>query len=180
MRLNVLVTMDMDTMLAKRIINEITLSYLSAGALSPLLIGEEKRLCLPFKRQYSVEKFVDNVEYLLIDSPLLILTDLDIYYADLDYVFGYTDITKGISIVSFARLQKGASAEKAIERAVKTAIHEIGHLNGLRHCNNRRCVMFLSFGVGDTDRKDRKFCDKCSDTLLKIQTGGFNETGHSC
>ncbi len=179
MRLNVLVTMDMDRMLAKRIINEITLSYLSAGALSPLLIGEEKSLYLPFKRQYSVEKFVDNVEYLLIDSPILILTDLNIYYADLDYVFGYTDVTKKISVVSLARLKRDVSIEKLVDRTVKTAIHEIGHLNGLRHCNNKRCIMFLSFGVDDTDRKDRRFCDKCSDTLLK-KTGGFNETWHSC
>ncbi len=179
MRLNVFITRDIDRMMVQRIINEMTITNISAGASSPLLIYGEVRIYFPHRRQYPVEKLVDMIECFVLGSPVLLLTDLDIYYADLDYVFGYTDVTKKISVVSLARLKRGVSTEKLVDRTVKTAIHEIGHLKGLRHCNNKRCVMFLSFGIGDTDRKDRRFCDKCSDTLLK-KTGGFNETRHSC
>ncbi|MFN3480176.1 MAG: hypothetical protein ACK415_07280 [Thermodesulfovibrionales bacterium] len=177
--IKVTTTKGTDRVLAEKIIKEID-ETLSEGVPSPLLITEEVSNAYCPERRYPVEELINNISPLFSDSPFLLLTEHDIYYADFDYVFGFTDLLKGISVVSLARLGKGAIVEKVVERAVKTAVHEIGHLNGLRHCKNRSCVMSLSFGLIDTDRKDKRFCDRCYKRLLKNQPGGQNETRHTC
>lgn len=164
-RIKVTTTEGTDRVLAEKIIKEID-ETLSEGAKEPLLITARMSNAYCPERRYPVEDLINNISPLSINSPFLLLTELDIYYADFDYVFGFTDLLKGISIVSLARLRRGAIMEKIVERAVKTAVHEIGHLNGLRHCKNRDCVMSLSFGLIDTDRKDKRFCDMCYKRLL--------------
>ena len=47
------------------------------------------------------------------------------------------------------------------ERALKEAIHELGHTYGLGHCQDERCVMYFSNSLGDTDRKQALFCPLC-------------------
>lgn len=179
-RVKVTATKDLDRIFIRKIIDEINLIYSSGGDLSPLLKEKEMAICEFTKKRYPVEEIVGSIECLARDFPILFLTDLDIYYADLDYVYGFTDPERRVSVVSLARLKRGASTKKIFERAVKTAIHEIGHLNDLRHCKNRRCVMFLSFGFKDTDRKDKWFCDKCLEKLLANSAGGTNEARNSC
>lgn len=178
-RIKVATTKGTDRVLAEKLVKEID-ETLSEGAKEPLLITSEMSNDYCPERRYHVEDLINDISPLLSDSPFLFLTELDIYYADFDYVFGFTDLLKGISVVSIARLRKGATGEKIVERAVKTAIHEIGHLNGLGHCKNRTCVMSLSFGLTDTDRKDKRFCDRCYKRLLKNQPGGQDETRHTC
>jgi predicted Zn-dependent protease len=131
------------------------------------------------KRRYRVDELIRCIDGEGNISPLLLFTSLDIYYSDLDFVFGFTDMFREVSVVSLARLiEEGVPVEKVVERTVKTAIHEIGHLKGLRHCNNRRCVMTLSFNVRDTDNKDKIFCNRCYSRLSR--SGGLNETRHPC
>lgn len=178
-RINVTTTKGTDTVLAEKVFKEID-ETLSEGAFSPLLITAEVSNFFCPERRYPVEDLINNIPPLFSDSPFLFITELDIYYADFDYVFGFTDLSRGISVVSLARLREKATVEKIIERAAKTAIHEIGHLNGLRHCKNRACVMSLSFGLIDTDRKDKRFCVRCYKRLLENQPGGHNETRHTC
>lgn len=179
-RIKVTTTKGIDKMLAEKIIREIDETCLSEGATSPLLIADEILIDTHSERRYPVEDLVNNISTLFCDSNVLVITDLDIYYAGFDYVFGFTDVLRGLSVVSLARMKRGSTAEELVDRTVKTAIHEIGHLNGLRHCTNRACVMSLSFGLIDTDRKDKRFCGRCHKRLLKNQSGGQNETRHTC
>jgi archaemetzincin len=44
---------------------------------------------------------------------------------------------------------------------VKEAVHELGHMFGLDHCSDLRCVMHFSNSLADTDRKGRDFCPSC-------------------
>jgi archaemetzincin len=39
-------------------------------------------------------------------------------------------------------------------RALKEAMHELGHVLGLNHCPDRNCVMYFSNSIPDTDVKD--------------------------
>lgn len=179
-RIKVTTTKGIDKVLMGKIIREIDDTCLSEGATSPLLVTDEILIDARSERRYPVGDLVNKISTLFCDSNVLVLTDLDIYYADFDYVFGFTDVLKGVSVVSLARMKRGSTAEILIDRTVKTAIHEIGHLNGLRHCKSRACVMSLSFGLMDTDRKDKRFCERCHKRLLKNQSGGQNETRHTC
>jgi len=54
------------------------------------------------------------------------------------------------------------------ERALKEAVHELGHLLGLPHCDNPRCIMFFSNTLADTDRKGPGFCPACRGKLPQM------------
>ena len=89
-------------------------------------------------------------------------------------VFGHADIQGRWAVISLSEFG-GDGKARLIERAVKTAVHELGHTLGLGHHDaNPRCVMFFSKELADTDRKDRDFCPECSGlakpTLSRLQT----------
>ncbi len=92
----------------------------------------------------------------------------------LTLVFGHADIRGRWAVISLSQFG-GDGPAKLIERAVKTAVHELGHTLGLGHHDaNPKCVMFFSEKLADTDRKGRAFCPECSElanpTLSRLQT----------
>lgn len=92
----------------------------------------------------------------------------------LELVFGHADIHGRWAVVSLS-LFGGDGKAKLIERAVKTAVHELGHTLGLgHHDTDPACVMFHSQELVDTDRKSRDFCPACAKsakpTLSRLQT----------
>ena len=100
------------------------------------------------------------------------VSDVDLYVPGLNFVFGEADILKGIAIISLARLREefyGLPSNEDLfkERALKEAVHELGHLYGLRHCTDPDCVMNFSNTLYDTDRKSCKFCFRHREAILK-------------
>jgi archaemetzincin len=45
----------------------------------------------------------------------------------------------------------------------KEALHELGHTQGLRHCDNWRCAMASSHAVERLDLKEAQYCRHCMD-----------------
>ena len=96
---------------------------------------------------------------------VLVVTDHDLYADDLNFVFGLADSLGRCAVISLFRLRLGADEESLRRRAVKEAVHELGHTFGLSHCANPRCVMRFSNSLGDTDRKGSEWCELCKQEL---------------
>jgi len=101
----------------------------------------------------------------------LYLVDADAYEDDLNFVFGLAIPPLGIAGVFLRRLRNEfygwePDEEKFFERVEKEVLHELGHLLGLEHCSNPKCVMSFSNSILDVDRKEAKFCEMCKKKLL--------------
>jgi len=64
-------------------------------------------------------------------------------------------------IASTFRLDK----QNLLDQLFKVAIHELGHTQGLDHCNVKTCYMRDAEGKNTTDQ-EIGFCDKCKSVLI--------------
>jgi archaemetzincin len=135
-----------------------------------------------WRKQYNAEVVMDTLskvsEVKFIDKsiPTLLLTDFDLYYSGLNFIFGLEDPTKSCAIVSLARLKPEFYDDRPQrglmeERTIKEIMHELGHYLGLDHCFNGKCVMSFSPSVFDVDKKQKEFCENCK---LILMTKGIN------
>lgn len=104
----------------------------------------------------------------------LAVTDKDLYAEGLNFIFGQAQLNGRFAIISICRLNpkiyQQPNGNLLIKRAVKEAIHEVGHaLFGLTHCTNPKCVMSFSNTILDVDRKSKELCKKCEE-----KTGMFD------
>lgn len=96
-----------------------------------------------------------------VGAVLLGVTGADLFIPDLNFVFGVADRLGRTSVISYSRLTD-PDMDRVEDRMVKEAVHEIGHLLGLDHCRDRRCVMHFSNSLPDTDFKNENLCAICS------------------
>jgi archaemetzincin len=130
------------------------------------------------RRQYRADDFLTIARNQPADR-VLVLTNCDLYADNLNFVFGLAESFGRCAVISFFRLRIGADEEKFRGRAVKEAIHELGHTFGLSHCPNSHCVMYFSNALEDTDRKGDRWCEKCEKRLYpdRGQARFFREQG---
>ncbi|AHF80161.1 archaemetzincin family Zn-dependent metalloprotease [Thermococcus paralvinellae] len=93
------------------------------------------------------------------------ITDVDLYEEGLNFIFGLASPYSKAAIVSLYRLKPEFYGERKgkllMDRAIKEVMHELGHVFGLEHCPNPKCVMHFSNSILDTDFKGRDYCDNC-------------------
>lgn len=115
---------------------------------------------------------------------LLGITDVDLYERGMNFVFGVAIPPLRGAIISTYRLDprfygKPFNYEKLRERTLKEAVHELGHVFGLAHCANPRCVMHFSNSIFDTDFKGWRFCEKCEEkvkyNISRLKEGKGND-----
>jgi archaemetzincin len=97
---------------------------------------------------------------------ILAVTEPDLFVPSLNFVFGEADPANRRAIISLLRLRQesyGLPKDEALfkERMKKEAVHELGHIFGLPHCDKRECVMHFSNSLYDTDFKKHSFCGSC-------------------
>lgn len=135
-------------------------------------VGEENLplpgSCPEGQRQYPGDPFLEALAAARIpaDGVILGVTGVDLSVPGLNFVFGLADPRNQVAVISLARLYpefygQPRSPQMFKERAVKEAVHEIGHVLGLGHCPDPACIMFFSNSLADTDRKGPGFCALC-------------------
>lgn len=124
------------------------------------------------RRQYHAELVLNSLPE--IESGEVVgICDKDLYVEGLNFVFGVAKSIGGKKcIVSIKRLResfygKKENEELLILRMAKEIVHEVGHLKGLGHCKNPKCVMHFSNSIYDTDFKDYKPCRECERRILR-------------
>jgi len=116
------------------------------------------------RRQYRGELFLESPWEEAFDRVLAV-TNYDLYANNLNFIFGLADAHEKSAVISLFRLRMGVDEATFHSRAVKEAIHELGHTWGLSHCQNPRCVMHFSNSLEDTDRKQTEWCKRCDRKL---------------
>jgi archaemetzincin len=122
------------------------------------------------RQQCNSTRVIEMLAAMRFDGMVLGVLDADLYATGLNFVFGEADAVEGVAVISVTRLReefygRGPDWPLLLERAVKEAIHEAGHLYGLRHCADHSCVMSFSNLLEDTDRKTKRFCADCRERL---------------
>lgn len=119
------------------------------------------------REQYNAEVLVAGLaEKMPTDAEKLLgVVDVDLFVPGLNFIFGLA--AGNTAVISLARLKPEYYGEmKNVflfrERALKEAIHELGHTFGLHHCPDIRCIMHFSNRLEDTDIKGPDFCRNCS------------------
>jgi archaemetzincin len=105
-----------------------------------------------------------------IKDPLLLVVHQDLFNNGNSFVFGLARQSVGAAVVSTARLGneyygREGNDDDLIDRITKEGAHEVGHLLGLDHCDDRECIMFKPDTLDELDRKKKVLCKICSERL---------------
>lgn len=124
------------------------------------------------RSQYDSKTILERIKACCPHNALGILgvTHVDLCLPVLKYLFGLSELGGKSGLISLHRLRSEFYNEpedrgKLLERVEKTALHELGHILGLTHCRDPRCVMSSSTTVDHTDAKGLAFCPTCRELL---------------
>jgi len=127
------------------------------------------------REQYDASKLVSyldaEIKSLKADK-IIAVGNLDLFMGDMNFIFGVAQKGGRLCVISLYRLdqrfyEKESSYDRLKERAVKEAVHELGHCYGLDHCDKKGCVMSFSDNIMLVDAKEPFFCEDCREKLRK-------------
>ena len=130
------------------------------------------------QRQYNAALLLSLFEsgpYDNYDKIISVFSD-DLFIPTFAYVFGEAQQGGRHALVSLFRLameKEGRRPPAAVlcERAAKVALHELGHLYNLSHCQEKNCLMHYAGGLADLDSIPLYFCRYCN-TYFKDALAG--------
>jgi archaemetzincin len=124
---------------------------------------DERRL------QYNAAIIIEALESMDFDNyeKIIAVLDQDLFIPIFTHVFGEARQGGKCGLVSLCRLGKNPDGtippDPLIhERAVKVALHELGHLLNLLHCEHKKCIMHFSGAIDEVDDILINLCEYCS------------------
>lgn len=127
-------------------------------------LGRPDYAFAPARDQYWADPILRRLAALRLNAERLLgVADLDLFAPGLNFIFGQAQIGGPAAVIALARLRPEfwglpADPQLLLQRAIKEAVHELGHTYGLRHCHDPNCVMYFSNTLAETDRKSDCFC----------------------
>ena len=133
---------------------------------------DERMIDYPKHRQIRTGYILDKIltPALPKDAAALIaFTNEDLYPGGTMYfVFGQASLENRVGVWSLYRLKSRAVPPASaggmdifLERTMKIAVHEVGHMFSMRHCTKYECVMSGTNHLGETDRRPIDACPEC-------------------
>jgi archaemetzincin len=130
----------------------------------------------PNNRQIRTAYFLETLlpKMLPADAAAFVcFTNADLYPDDQwNYVFGQATFEERVGVYSLYRLSDKAKTNAAFEtfldRTLKIAMHETGHMFSIKHCTKYNCLMSGSNHLGELDRRPLDVCPEC---MAKIAWG---------
>jgi archaemetzincin len=100
-------------------------------------------------------------------SRILGVIDSDAYAPGLNFILGQARLPGRYAVIALPRL-RGSRGDPARfqQRVVKDATHELGHTAGIRHCEDRTCVMHFSNAIAEMDEQTSHFCKRDEERLF--------------
>jgi archaemetzincin len=160
-----------------------TADYLRAFYKVPVVLRDKRsiqgvpkemiRVQYPDNKQIRTSYFLDDLlpKMLPADAAaFLCFTNYDLYPGETwNYVFGQASLEKRVGVWSLWRLEKEDGRRESndlfLNRTLKIATHETGHMFSMRHCTKFECLMS---GTNHLDETDRRPLDTCPECTMKI------------
>ena len=126
---------------------------------------------LPRRHQWDARALLDWLAAQAGAGELVLgLTGWDLALPIFSHVFGLAQDGGHAAVVSLARLDPAfdglpPDAERWQGRTVGVALHELGHLAGLKHCLQAECLMRFAGTVEKADARGQAFCPSCAAAL---------------
>lgn len=107
-----------------------------------------------------------------IPKAFIFVTDVDLYTAKTEGVFGALIRAKQCAVISVRRLREAfhrrkANPNKQRSRVVKEILRMAGRLQGLAECSDPECVLAPSRAVPDIDSKEERYCRGCEQLMFE-------------
>jgi archaemetzincin len=124
--------------------------------------------------QYNAATLIQAIEAMPLKDyfKVIALFDVDLFVPLFTHVFGEARQNGRVGLVSLFRLEvhmdgSSPSAERVLERMAKIAMHELGHLLNLLHCDDDQCLMHFCGSLATLDRTPFNFCRHCRTALRR-------------
>lgn len=130
---------------------------------------------VPERHQYDAASMLNTLENAVpVDCHKLIgVTAADLCIPIFTHVFGEARQNGRAAVVSIFRMATmtdGSIPTEAVvyERIAKVALHELGHLFNLIHCDDKHCLMHFSGNLQELDQMSLLYCRYCWSFLQNI------------